>query len=207
MMKILVSALEPSSNLHLKESLKHIKDVEIKGIFEKSLGEPLLDISEFSVMGFIDILPKIYKAKIAIKEMAKLSKECDIVLLIDAPAFNIPLAKEIKKQNPNIQINYYILPKTWAWKQKRAKVVREYCDNLLSIFPFEDKFYENPIYVGNPLLDMITTYNTSSLKNGNIALLAGSRKSEIKSLMPLFRELKNSLNKNYTIVIPPFFSD
>ena len=96
-MKILISSLEPSANLHLAEILKKEK-FEIVGIFDESFGTPLYSSKEFSVMGFLDVLPKIFKAKEAIKELAFLSKDCDKVLLIDAPSFNIPLAKEIKKR-------------------------------------------------------------------------------------------------------------
>lgn len=204
-MKILVSALEPSSNLHLREILKE-GELEIEGIFDEEFGKPLYSFKEFSVMGVLDIIPKIYKAKVAIREMVQISKRCDRVLLIDAPAFNIPLAKEIKRVNPKIEIIYYILPKVWIWKKSRIKKVEKYCDILASIFPFEKQFYKKSIYVGNPLLDEIKSFKKGVTNNGIVAFLAGSRKSEIRALMPIFREVAKEIRERKILVIPKHFS-
>jgi len=120
-MNLLVSALEPSANLHLEPILDKLSEFELSGIFDEKFGTPLYKSSEFSVMGIMDVLPKILKAKEAIKEMVFLSKTADTVLLIDSPAFNIPLAKAIKEKYPKKKIVYYILPKVWAWKKGRVK--------------------------------------------------------------------------------------
>ena len=95
-MKLLVSALEPSSNLHLKEVLKHTQDVELMGIFDKSLGEPIYDISQMAVMGIVDALKKIRWAYKAMDKLVLLAKDADKVLLMDSSAFNLPLAKKMK---------------------------------------------------------------------------------------------------------------
>jgi len=203
-MKILVSSLEPSANLHLGEILKKEK-FEIVGIFDEKFGKPLYSSKEFSVMGFIDVIPKILKAKEAIKELAFLSKDCDKVLLIDGPSFNIPLAKEIKKINPNIEIIYYILPKVWAWKKGRIKTINKYIDKKAYIFPFEKEYWVDT-YVGNPLLDEITTFRDNKTYN-QVAFLAGSRKSEIKSLMPIFRELAKKVNTKKVLVVPKIYEN
>jgi len=203
-MKILVSSLEPSANLHLSEILKREK-FEIVGIFDEKFGKPFYSSKEFSVMGFIDVLPKILKAKEAIKELAYLSKSCDKVLLIDGPSFNIPLAKEIKKINPNIEIIYYILPKVWAWKKGRIKTINKLIDIKAYIFPFE-KEYWGERYVGNPLLDEITTFRDDKIYN-QIAFLAGSRKSEIKSLMPIFREIAKQIDVKKVLVVPKIYKN
>ncbi|HIO90963.1 MAG TPA: lipid-A-disaccharide synthase [Campylobacterales bacterium] len=205
-MRILVSALEPSANLHLEPILQELGDVEISGIFDERFAKPLYSSKEFSVMGILDILPKIFKAREAVKELTFLAKEVDVVLLIDAPAFNIPLAKSIRNSYPDKKIIYYILPKVWAWKRKRAKVVREYCDELCSIFPFEDRFFKDVRYVGNPLLDEITVFNDGEIKN-QISFLPGSRKSEIKSLMPIFREVAKKIDSKKILVVPSFFEE
>ena len=97
-MKLLVSALEPSSNLHLKEVLKHMEKVELTGIFDKSIkeGEPLYDISQMAIMGVVDALKKLrWFFKVA-DEMVELAKEADKVLLMDSSGFNLPLAKKLK---------------------------------------------------------------------------------------------------------------
>lgn len=144
-MKYLISCLEPSANLHFKEVLAHLKKFdpacEICGIFDEKLGSPLYKSSEFSAMGFIEILPLILKAKRAIAQMTRLAAECDRVLLIDSPAFNLPLARAIKESGARAEISYYILPQVWAWKPHRAEKLKAFCDNLLSIWPFEAKFF------------------------------------------------------------------
>ncbi|WP_200763647.1 lipid-A-disaccharide synthase [Nitrosophilus alvini] len=205
-MKLLVSALEPSANIHLKEVLKELGDVEISGIFDDSLGEPLYSSKEFGVMGFLDVIPKIMKAKEAIDEMAFLAGDVDKVLLMDSPAFNIPLAKAIKKKYPEKEITYYILPQVWAWKRKRVKVVEANCNNLASILPFEPKFYNKAVYVGNPLLDEIKDVKKSVSEDKITAFLPGSRKSEIKKLMPVFREVAAKLDGEKLIAVPSYFS-
>ena len=144
-MKYLISCLEPSANLHFKEVLEHLKKLdpacEICGIFDEKLGSPIYKSSEFSAMGFIEILPLILKAKRAIAQMTRLAAECDRVLLIDSPAFNLPLARAIKESGARAEISYYILPQVWAWKPRRAEKLKKFCDNLLSIWPFEAKFF------------------------------------------------------------------
>ncbi len=144
-MKYLISCLEPSANLHFKEVLAHLKRLdpayEICGIFDEKFGSPIYKSSEFSAMGFIEILPLILKAKRAITQMTRLAAECDRVLLIDSPAFNLPLARAIKESGARAKISYYILPQVWAWKPHRAEKLKAFCDNLLSIWPFEAKFF------------------------------------------------------------------
>lgn len=202
-MKLLISALEPSANLHLEPLLK-VMDAQISGIFDERFGTPLYSTREFSVMGFWDVLPKIAKAKEAIKEMVFLAKEADAILLIDAPSFNLPLAKAIKAQYPDKKITYYILPKVWAWKKGRVKKVEKYCDNLASIFPFEKQFYNNATYVGNPLLDEIKVHKDPKASYHSVAFMPGSRAGEIKRLMPIFREVAKEIEGDKVIIVPPF---
>ncbi|QQF52848.1 lipid-A-disaccharide synthase [Campylobacter fetus subsp. venerealis] len=201
-MKILVSCLETSANLHLEEVLKYLGDTEIYGIFDKKFGEPLYDSKEFSAMGFVEILPLIFKAKKALKQMVKLAKNCDKVLLIDSPAFNLPLAKAIKEAGLKCKVAYYILPQVWAWKRGRVAKVEKYCDNLASILPFDALFYSRSYYVGHPLLDEIKVQKKELLNSGIIAFLPGSRKSEITRLMPIYKEVASSLNNKKLLVVP-----
>lgn len=206
-MKLLVSALEPSSNLHLKALYPYLANAELCGIFDESLGTPLYSPKAFSVMGIIDVVAKIFAAKEAMEELLFLARDADKILLIDAPAFNLPLARKIKEKYPEKEISYYILPKVWAWKKKRAQKVDRYCDKLLSIFPFEKQFYPRSAYVGNPLMDEIKRFKEKVTHNGRIAFLAGSRKSEIRSLMPVYHELRKRHAEEATLVIPPHFSE
>ncbi|MCF6172411.1 MAG: lipid-A-disaccharide synthase [Campylobacteraceae bacterium] len=206
-LKLLVSSLEPSANLHLEPILDKLENYELFGIFDKKFGKPYLPSSAFSIMGFLDVIPKIKKAKKAIKTLVKLSLKADVVLLIDSPAFNLPLAKAIKEKNSKVKIIYYILPQVWAWKAKRVEKVEKYCDVLASVLPFENQFYNRSTYVGHPLLDEIKEFKSEYKTTNVVSYLPGSRKSEIKKLMPIFKEVAKMMNKKALLVVPVFFSD
>jgi len=201
-MRILVSALEPSSNLHLKEVLKYTKDIELIGIFDKSLGSPLYDISDMAIMGIVDAIKKLrWFFKVA-DEMVEIAKDADKILLMDSSGFNIPLAKKLKTTYPDKEIIYYILPQVWASRPKRVKKLELYCDRLLGILPFEIKYYSNKAkYIGHPLLDEIKIQN--SAKDDTISFMPGSRKSEINRLLPIFREVRAKLSNKKAILIIP----
>ncbi|NOZ90313.1 MAG: lipid-A-disaccharide synthase [Epsilonproteobacteria bacterium] len=206
-MKLLVSALEPSSNLHLKEVLKYSSDIELLGIFDKSLGTPLYDVSDMAIMGFVDAIKKLrWFFKVA-DELVELAKDADKILLMDSSGFNIPLAKKLKTAYPNKEIIYYILPQVWASRPKRVKKLELYCDRLLGILPFEIDYYKTKAeYVGHPLLDEIKTQNSN--QKGTIAFMPGSRKGEINRLLPIFKEVRAKLSdKKAILIIPSNFSD
>ncbi|MEA1953943.1 MAG: lipid-A-disaccharide synthase [Campylobacterota bacterium] len=208
-MKLLVSALEPSSNLHLKEVLKYTREVELLGIFDKTIkeGSPLYDISELAIMGVVDALKKLHWFFKVADEMVELAKDADKVLLMDSSGFNLPLAKKLKIAYPNKEIIYYILPQIWASRPKRVKKLEQYCDKLLGILPFEVDFYQNKAqYIGHPLLDEIrVSYHA---KADTIAFMPGSRKSEINRLLPIFKEVRKKLfNKKAILIIPNSFSN
>lgn len=234
MKTFLVCALEPSANLHLKEILKAYKknygEFELVGIFDEALCEefslenkPLYSSHEFSAMGFIEVLPLILKAKKAINELVYLLLESEkslnsaqkisALLCIDSPAFNIPLAKALKKAGSKTKRIYYILPQVWAWKKGRVPVIEAHFDVLASILPFDTQFFTKSTYVGHPLLDEISEFkslsdNENSLKKEEkdkvIAFLPGSRKSEIKRLMPIFAELAKSFKGKKVLCVPAF---
>ena len=206
-MKLLVSSLEPSGNLHLRSLLEHLSDVEIYGIFDSDLGSPIVSASEFGVMGIIDIIPKIALARRTKEDMIKLAFDMDAVLLIDAPAFNLPLAESLREVYPNKKIYYYVLPKVWAWKKKRAHRVKKVVTKMLSIFPFENRFFDGADFVGNPLLDQITEFKSDNKKFNRVAYLAGSRKREVRMLMPYFHELSDKSDEQAILVIPPHFTN
>ncbi len=204
--KILVSALEPSSNLHLREVLKHTQEIELLGIFDKSLGDPLYDISEMAIMGVVDAFKKLpWFLKVA-NEMVSLAKEADKILLMDSSGFNLPLAKKLKKSYPHKEIIYYILPQIWASRPKRHKELEKYCDQLLGILPFEINYYQSKArYIGHPLLDEIHHNHQSDAQS--IAFMPGSRRSEISKLLPIFKEVRAKFpNKKAILIIPKSFS-
>ena len=208
MKKYLVCCLEASANLHFEQVLNSLGECEICGIFDNkfaNFGKPLYESKEFSAMGFVEVLPLIFKAKKAMNEMVNLAKSCDGILLIDSPAFNLPLAKKLKQNGVKTKITYYILPQVWAWKKGRVKKVEAFCDNLASILPFDSEFYSRATYVGHPLLDEIKTQKQDYEKNGNLVFMPGSRRSEITRLMPIYKELSLKFtNHKKTLVVPKF---
>lgn len=210
-MKILVCALETSSNIHLEALLKELpKDVELVGIFDKRLGNPTHDITELAVMGFVDALKKLRFFLKLKKEMSELSQSVDKVLLMDSSGFNLPLAKSIKELDPNKEIIYYILPQAWAWKKGRIPKIEKRCDKLCSILPFEKEYYkrqEKITYVGHPLLDEIEHFKTSITNTKTIAFMPGSRRGEITKLMPIYKELAKKIDANPILIIPAKFTD
>lgn len=201
--KLLVSCLEPSANLHLGEVLEYLPKYEILGIFDEKFGEPYMKSSEFSAMGFVEVLPLYFKAKRAIKRMVELARDADHVLLIDSPAFNLPLAKAIKEAGIKTPITYYILPQVWAWKEGRVAKVERYCDNLASILPFDAKFYNRSTYVGHPLLDELRVRKNTLIESEKFAFMPGSRRAEIMRLMPIFKEVACKIEGVKQLVVPP----
>jgi len=210
-MKLLVSALEHSANIHLKSLKKELSnDVEFIGIFDSDLGDSIVDLRSLAIMGFVDALKKLrYFFKLN-AQMVDLADKADKVLLIDSSGFNLPLAKKIKKRYPQKEIIYYILPQAWAWKKKRIPVLEKTITHLASILPFEKDYYSKnaPItYVGHPLLDIIKEFKEElNPQVKEVAFMPGSRKGEIKKLMPVFEELIVKLKLNATIIIPKHFN-
>ena len=211
-MKLLVCAMETSSNIHLKELKKYLSDdVELVGVFDKELGNPLYDLTALAIMGIVDALKKLrffFKLR---DELVELASDCDKVLLMDSSGFNLPLAKKLRETYPNKEIIYYILPQAWAWKKGRVKKLEAYCSKLCSIIPFESEMYsdkEKITYVGHPLLDEISDFKQELSASNKIAFMPGSRKTEITNLMPIFKELVKKIpNKEYILIIPAKFDD
>lgn len=211
-MKLLVSALEHSANVHLKSLLPHLpKNIELLGIFDKNLGEPIADLQSRAIMGFIDAFKQVRYYRNLAQQMLLLCEKTDKILLIDSSGFNLPLAKKIKKRYPEKEIIYYILPQAWVWKKGRTKILEGTVDHMASILPFEKELYlkkEKITYVGHPLLDSIKYFKKEPRKTiKKIAFMPGSRKSEIKKLMPLYRKVSQHLNIASTLVIPKHLSE
>ena len=210
-MKILVSALETSSNIHLEALQKELpKEIDLLGIFRKKLGNPTYDTTDLAVMGFIDALKKLPFFLKLNNEMVELAKDVDKILLMDSSGFNLPLAKKIKKKYPKKEIIYYILPQAWAWKKGRIPKIEKYCDTLCSILPFEKDYYnkkEKIHYVGHPLLDEIHYFKERVSHNQKVAFMPGSRRGEITKLMPIYKEIVKQIKEEPILIIPPHFSD
>lgn len=203
-MRVLVSALEVSSNVHLKVLRARVSGVEWLGIYD-SLGpedKPLFSPKAFCIMGFKEVFMRLWFFYRALQAMAELSKEADLVLLMDSSSFNIPLAKRIKKITPNKPIIYYILPQVWAWKAYRAPIIERHCDKLAAILPFEIHYYQSKaVFVGHPLLDEIAYQKTSPQGQG-VVFMPGSRRDEIRAIFPIFVEVAKQIHQKRILVVP-----
>lgn len=175
-------------------------------------GERVRHFKEMAYMGFIPVLLHL---RTIFKNM-KMCKEDivrwhpDVVILVDYAGFNLNIAKFLKT-NTNIPAYYYIAPKLWAWKEYRIKNIKRDVAELFSILPFEVSFFEHkhhyPIhYVGNPTADEVRQFRASYTESFEqfclvnhldknkpiIALLAGSRKQEIKDNLPAMIQAANA---------------
>jgi lipid-A-disaccharide synthase len=142
-------------------------------------------------MGIWDVLKNlnIIKKNLTYCKQDILEYKPDAIILVDYPGFNLRIAQFAKQHG--IKVFYYISPKVWAWNRSRVNKIKRYVDELLVIFPFEVDFYKKNgmevTYVGNPLLDEISTGNfkfTYQTEKPIIALLPGSRKQEIDAMLP-----------------------
>ena len=170
-----------------------------------------------AVMGFVEVLAKANKilGNLSFCKKDILEYSPDVVILIDYAGFNLKIARFAKENG--IRTFYYIAPKVWAWKEGRITKLRKYVDKLFIIFPFEiDYFHKkgiDAIYRGNPLIDSIANHRSSHETRAEflqrhhledkpiIALLAGSRKTEISWLLPRFKEAAALLPEGYQILL------
>ena len=170
-----------------------------------------------AVMGFVEVLAKANKilGNLSFCKKDILEYSPDVVILIDFAGFNLKIARFAKEHG--IRTFYYIAPKVWAWKEGRITKLRKYVDKLFIIFPFEIEYFHkkgiDAIYRGNPLIDSIANHRSSHETRAEflqrhhleekpiIALLAGSRKTEISWLLPRFKEAAALLPEGYQVLL------
>ena len=177
---------------------------------------------EGAVMGFVEVLAKAGKLMKNVKFCKEDIKAWnpDVVILIDYPGFNFKIAEFAHKAG--FKVFYYIAPKVWASREGRIKKLRKYVDKLFIVFPFEKPYFDSKgieyIYKGNPLVDAVDNspamsqtreefMTENSLQDGPfIAMLAGSRKGEISTMMPVLTEFAAKMHalpqyKDYQFLI------
>ena len=206
---------EPSGDIHAANLVNELKKNDTKSIIRAWGGERLIaegvslakDIKETSFMGLWSVLKNLrsIKSNLNFCKQDILNFKADALILVDYPGFNLKIAEFAKKNG--VKVFYYISPKVWAWNRSRILKIRRFVDHLLVIFPFEVDFYNRhgveATYVGNPLLDEIEKKNYSfSFKSSKpvIALLPGSRKQELETILPKMLEVVESF-PNYQFVI------
>ena len=226
-MKYYLIVGEASGDLHASNLMKSLKANDPTAEFRFLGGDLMTEVGgervkhykELAYMGFIPVLlhlRTIFRNMELCKEDIR-SWNPDVLILVDYPGFNLKIAEYIKRYT-SIPVYYYISPKIWAWKEYRIKNIKRDVDELFSILPFEVPFFEGhqyPIhYVGNPCVDAVQSYrekHSETLQefvsaNGLehkpiIALLAGSRKQEIKDNLPMMLEAAKDFVKDYQLVL------
>ena len=208
-MRYFIIAGEASGDLHASHLMRELKNRDTNACFTFFGGELMANeggtlLKHYREMAFMGIFPVLFNlGKISrnfkLAEQKLLEFKPDVLILVDYPGFNLRMA-EFAWMN-GIKVFYYISPKIWAWKMKRVHKVKKFVDEMFTIFPFETKFYSKYDYkvrfVGNPTIDELThrpnqqeTFagfiNRNNLPDKPIiALLAGSRRQEIKRILPV----------------------
>jgi lipid-A-disaccharide synthase len=209
--QILIICGEASGDLNAgnlaREILKLNPEIEISAVGGECLRRAgariIYDIKDLSVIGLFDVLkklPKFFRLKAFLLKKIRTEKP-GAVIFVDFSGFNLRLAREINK---SIQAIYYTSPQVWASRRGRVKTIKEYIHKMIVLFKFEEEFYRkygvNVDFAGHPLLDIVrpSMKKEEFLKkfglSGNkttVALLPGSRKAEIKKILPVM--LKTAL--------------
>ena len=211
-MKYYIIAGEASGDLHASNLMRSLKAKDPEAEFRFFGGDLMKAVDgtlvkhyrELAYMGFVQV---VLHARTILRNMRRCKEDIvawapDVVILVDYPGFNLSIAKYVKTHT-QIPVYYYISPKIWAWKEYRIKDIRRYVDEMFSILPFEVPFYaghDYPIhYVGNPCVDAVADFKAQYTETREefcarhglnpelpiVALLAGSRKQEIKDNLPI----------------------
>lgn len=158
----------------------------------------LYPIHEFAVMGFIEVLPHLFKIIMRIRQTAAAVRSLrpDVLVTIDSPSFTLEVAQRLKGEG--IPLIHYVAPQVWAWKAGRAKRMARYLDRILALLPFEPPLFEEhgltTRFVGHPAVELAQSEEErladplpAAGKGPLLAVLPGSRKGEVGKLMPIFR--------------------
>ena len=225
-MRYYLIAGEPSGDLHGSNLIRGLKAEDPAAEFRFWGGDKMADAGgrenlrkhykETSFFGIVQVVKNLGTIRCQMEEcQADIADyKPDVLILIDYPGFNMKMAKWAKQHA--IRTFYYIAPKVWAWREWRVKSIRKYVDELFIIFPFEQEYFSKkglrPIFEGNPLVDSIEE-KRAQLPSGEefrrrngldsrpiIALLAGSRRGEIRDNLPLMALLSKKFPGHQFVV-------
>ncbi len=228
-MKYYLIAGEASGDLHASRLMRSLKATDGEARF-RFLGGDLMAaeggtmVKHYRDMAYMGFMPVLLHLPTILGNMRMCKQDIaqwkpDAVILVDYPGFNLSIAEFVHRQRDGHEngswrprVYYYISPKIWAWKEYRIKNIKRDVDELFSILPFEVSFFEQkhhyPIhYVGNPTAQEVKEFlnerKTSSLHFSHpvIALLAGSRRQEIKDNLPAMIEATRRLAHDYDVVL------
>ena len=226
-MKYYLIVGEASGDLHASNLMRALKELDPEASF-RFFGGDLMSavggtrVKHYKELAYMGFIPVLLHLRTIFKNMDYCKQDIvdwqpDVVILVDYPGFNLKIAEYLKK-NTTIPIYYYISPKIWAWKEYRIKNIKRDVDELFSILPFEVDFFKGhqyPIhYVGNPCVDAVDVYRKNNAESFGdfvasnslsdkpiVALLAGSRKQEIKDNLPMMLEAAKPFVDKYQLVL------
>ena len=227
-MKYYLIAGEASGDVHASHLIAAIKQEDAQAQFRcfggdmmKAQGAEL--VQHYRDLAYMGFLPVIRHLRTILRGMKRCREDIlewqpNVLILVDYPGFNLQIARFIKRHS-SIPVFYYIAPKIWAWKEHRIHDIKRDIDRLFSILPFEKDFYERkhhyPIYyVGNPTVDEVDAYlrehplDADAFRQDNnlderpiIALLAGSRKQEVRDNLRRMVEAAEPYSKDFQLVL------
>ena len=203
-MKYYIIAGEASGDLHGYNLIKQLQTLDPNAqyriwggdLMASVAGNPVKHIKDLAFMGFVEVLANIRTilSNIASCKQDIIQYQPDVLVLVDYPGFNLRIA-EFAKGN-GFKVVYYISPQIWAWKQSRVHQIKRNVDRMLVILPFEKDFYSKfdvaADFVGHPLLDALPATSIKPNLQSNtvtVALLPGSRKQEIKRILPVMLQV------------------
>ena len=214
-MKYFLIVGEASGDLHASNLMAALKEKDPEADF-RFFGGDLMQVvggtlvKHYREMAFMGFIPVLLNLRTILNNMKTCQEDIrkyqpDVVILIDYPGFNLKIAKFVKTVL-HLPVYYYISPKIWAWKQYRIKDFRRYVDRMFCILPFETEFFRkldySVDYVGNPSVDSVAQYKEKQANRSDtfmadeglpdkpiLALLAGSRRQEIKDNLPTMQEV------------------
>lgn len=228
-MKYYLIAGEASGDLHASRLMQSLRRVDGEAEFRFFGGDLMsaaggMRVRHYRDLAYMGFVPVLLHLRTIFRNMAFCKRDIiewhpDVVILVDYPGFNLDIAKFLHAKT-SIPAYYYISPKIWAWKEYRIKNIKRDVSELFSILPFEVPFFEGKHgykihYVGNPTADEVSgflktytdSYDEFCSKNGLdsrrpvIALLAGSRKQEIKDNLPAMIEAASRFADKYQLVV------
>ena len=229
--KVYLIATEPSGDVIGSNLIKSLKKVNGNRVQFFGIGGPkmikagliksLFSINELSIFGIFEIIPKIYKVLTLLKKTEKdiLKIKPNVLVTIDSPDFNFRILKRIYDKTPETKKIHYVAPTVWAWRSGRAKYLSNYIDKLLTILPFENKYFKkynlNTKFVGHPIYEIKKNkkinkknlYIKYKIKKGYkiISFLPGSRVSEIRKSIPILIETINLIKNRSNLDVHILF--
>jgi lipid-A-disaccharide synthase len=220
---ILISAGEASGEMYgaqLIEALRRrspaLEFFGVGGDRMRAAGcDTVVDTKDLAVVGITEILSHLPKILGLYRNLIRKAdrRKPGLAVVIDSPAFNWRVARQMKRRG--IPTIYYVAPQFWAWRQGRVRLLRDYIDKALVIFPFEEKFYRDrgvdATFVGHPLAELPAPAITREAYAQQfqldphkrwITLMPGSRMKEVRMNFPTILESAGLLGDDYEYLVP-----